>query len=249
MAAPAPAPVDAYLVCGGKYHDMDYARLELLKHLAEHDEVRTRVASDYRETDAIAAADFLVTYTCDVRPSLPQQQVLADFVRGGKRWLALHGTNAVLVFDGKPPFQTPRSHPLFMQTLGSQFLGHPPIAPYSVSRCSDDPLVAGIEPFEVEDELYLCEYHEPLEPLLDTRFRGKAPGFAEDDWPDDAPRLVMYRKTVGQGAVLYLTLGHCRGHYDMRPLMDHYPRVERGAWELPVFHELVRRGLRWAMER
>lgn len=57
----------------------------------------------------------------------------------------------------------------------------------------------------------------------------------------------MYRKTVGQGAVLYLTLGHCRGHYDMRPLMDYYPQVERGAWELPVFHELLRRSLRWAL--
>ena len=57
----------------------------------------------------------------------------------------------------------------------------------------------------------------------------------------------MYRKPVGEGAVLYLTLGHCRGHYDMRPLMDYYPQVERGAWELPVFHELVRRGLSWAM--
>ncbi len=243
----ASEPVDAVLVCGGKYHDMDHARLELLKHLAEHDEVRTQVACDYRDTDAIAAADFLVTYTCDVRPSEAEQQVLAEFVRSGKRWLALHGTNSILVFDGMPPFQTPRSHPVFMETLGSQFLGHPPIAPYTVTRCSDDPLVADIEPFEVEDELYLCEYHEPLEPLLDTRFTGKAPGFAEDDWSDDAPRLVMYRKSVGEGAVLYLTLGHCRGHYDMRPLMDYYPQVERGAWELPVFHELVRRGLRWAI--
>ena len=119
-----------------------------------------------------------------------------------------------------------------------------PIAPYTVAPCSDDPLVAGIEPFEADDELYLCEYHRPLEPLLDTRFTGKAPGFAEEEWPDDEPRLVMYRKTQGEGAVLYLTLGHCRGHHDMRPLMDHYPQIERGAWELPAFHELVRRGLR-----
>jgi type 1 glutamine amidotransferase len=240
-------PIDAYLVCGGKYHDIDYARLELLKLLAEHEDVRTKVAQDYRDTEAIAGSDFLVTYTCDVRPSEPEQQALRDFVEGGGRWLALHGTNSVLVFDGTPPFQTPRSHPLFMDTLGSQFLGHPPIAPYTVTPCSDDPLVADLEPFETDDELYLCEYHGKLEPLLETRFTGKAPGFAEEDWPDDAPRWVMYRKEVGQGAVLYLTLGHCRGHHDMRPLMDHYPQVERGAWELAVFHELLRRSLRWAI--
>jgi type 1 glutamine amidotransferase len=239
--------VDAYLVCGGKYHDVDYARLELLKLLAEHDEVRTQVAHDYADTDAIGASKFLVTYTCDVRPSEPQQRALADFVSGGGRWLALHGTNSILEFAGTG-FETPRSHPLFMETLGSQFLGHPPIAPYTVTPCSDDPLVAGVEPFEADDELYLCEYHGKLEPLLETRFTGKAPGFAEGEWPDDEPRWVMYRKAIGKGAVLYNTLGHCRGHYDMRPLMDHYPQIERGAWELPVFYELLRRSIRWAME-
>jgi hypothetical protein len=86
-------------------------------------------------------------------------------------------------------------------------------------------------------------------PLLETRFRGKAPGFAEDEWQDDAPRLVMYLHPVGQGEVLYLTLGHCRGHHDMQPLMNYYPKVERGSWELPVFYDLLRRGLSWALER
>ena len=38
--------IDAYLVTGGKYHDVDFARLELLKLLAEHDDVRVRVAAD-----------------------------------------------------------------------------------------------------------------------------------------------------------------------------------------------------------
>ena len=71
-------------------------------------------------------------------------------------------------------------------------------------------------------------------------------GFVEDDWPGEEPRLVMYLNRVGSGEVLYLTLGHCRGRYDMRPLMDEYPKVERGAWELPVFYELLRRGLAWA---
>jgi type 1 glutamine amidotransferase len=240
-------PQTAYLVCGGKYHDMDYARLELLKLLAEHAVVRTQVAEDYRDTEAIARADFLVTYTCDVRPSEAEQQVLRDFVAGGKRWFALHGTNSILVPDPPGPFQTPRSHPVFMETLGSQFLGHPPIAPYTITRCSEHDLVAGIEPFDADDELYLCEYHGELEPLLETRFTGTAPGFAQEKWDEDEPRLVMYLKSVGEGQVLYLTLGHCRGHYDMRPLMDYYPQVERGSWELPVFHELVRRGLAWAM--
>ena len=61
-------PIRAYLVCGGKYHDMDFARVELLKLLGENAEIKTRVAEDYADTAAIAESDFLITYTCDVRP-------------------------------------------------------------------------------------------------------------------------------------------------------------------------------------
>jgi type 1 glutamine amidotransferase len=109
------------------------------------------------------------------------------------------------------------------------------------------PLVAGIEDFEVEEELYLSELHGELEVLLETRYTGKALGFVEDDWPDDDPRPVMYLHAVGEGQVLYNTMGHCRGEFDMRPVIDHYPRVERGAWEEPVFYELLRRSIRWGM--
>ena len=48
--------------------------------------------------------------------------------------------------------------------------------------------------------------------------------------------------------MLYLTLGHCRGHYDMQPMIEFYPVPERGSWELPVFYDLLRRGLAWAKE-
>jgi hypothetical protein len=32
----------------------------------------------------------------------------------------------------------------------------------------------------------------------------------------------------------------------MRPLVAEYPAVERGSWKLPVYHEILRRGIRWA---
>lgn len=239
------APTEVYLVAGGKYHDIDYARVELLKLLGEDPDIRTRVAEDYRDVDAIRAADFLITYTCDVRPSDAEQAALSDYVRSGKRWFALHGTNAVL--DMLAEVEAPRTFPNLMETLGSQFIAHPPIAPYTVTVAKPDhPLVAGVESFEATDELYLCEYHGSVEPLLETRYVGEAPGFAEANWNHDEPRLVMYTHPHGDGEVLYLTLGHCRGRYDMRPVMDEYPVVERCSWELPVFHDLLRRGIRWA---
>ncbi len=239
-------PVSAYFVCGGKWHDMDFARVEVLKLLDEDPEIRTRVGEDFRDVESIAEADFLITYTCDLRVSDAQQDALASFVERGGRWFALHGTNSVFEFV-EDEVVSPRVQSKFMKTLGSQFIAHPPVGTFAVRNCRPDhPLVKGIDTFEVEDEIYLCEYHGEIEPLLETRFTGEATGFRDLNWPKDDPRLVFYLHPAGRGEVLYLTLGHCRGVYDMRPMMDRYPQVERCAWESPVFYELLRRGIRWA---
>ena len=241
------AAIDAYFVCGGRYHDIDYARLQLLTLLAEQPRMRTRMAEDYHDLAAIEAADFLVTYTVDIVPDDETARRLRNYVSGGKRWLALHGTNSILRYAKGRGWEAPRDARTFMETLGSQFIAHPPIAPYRVEVTQPShPLVAGIEPFDAEDELYLMELHPPFETLLHTRWSGEAKGFAERDWTRDEPRPVMYLKRVGAGEVLYFTLGHARGHYDMRPLMDEYASVERGSWEVPQFQELLRRSLRWA---
>lgn len=253
----AAGPVHGYLICGGRYHDMDYARLELLKLLSEHERVRVRVGEDYRDGEAIAKADFLITYTCDVVPDPQQEEYLGSFLAAGKRWLALHGTNSVLRFVKGRGWEAPRTSPRFMQMLGSRFLAHPPIKPYRVEVSDPShPLVAGIEPFEADDELYLSEYDGPSHALLHTHYRGEAPGFAARYWPGGAEvagaeqgsdrQLVLYLHAHAGGEILYCTLGHCRGKYDMRPLMAEYPQVERGSWKLPVYHELLRRGIRWA---
>lgn len=239
-------PVRAHLVCGGRFHDFDFARVELLKLLGEHDDVRTTVCGDYGDRDALERADFLVSYTCDVRPSDAEQRALAEYVSGGKRWLALHGTNSVMDFTDRG-VEAVRDYPLLMQTLGSLFLAHPPIQTYRVSVADPaHPLVRDLEPFETEDELYLCEFHGEIHTLLETRWSGQATGFAEAEWPGSEPHPVLYEHPVGRGSVLYLTLGHCRGRYDMQPLMEEYPVVERCSWELPVYYELLRRGIGWA---
>jgi|SRR5665213_2900055 len=245
------APVNGYLVCGGLYHDMDFARLELLKLLGEHPRIRMRVGEDYSDRSAIAAADFLVTYTCNVIPDATEQDALQSFLRAGRRWLALHGTNSVLNYLKGRGWDAPREAPRFMAMLGSQFLAHSPVKPYRVEVSdASHPLVAGIEPFEADDELYLCEYHGAHHSLLHTSYRGEAPGFVAKTWPHEERssdrQLVLYLHSHGGGEVLYCTLGHCRGKYDMRPLIEEYPAVERGSWKLPVYYELLRRGIRWA---
>lgn len=249
--------VDGYVVVGGKYHDMDYARLRLLELLAEQAHARVKVAHDYHDVAAITASAFVVTYTCDVRPSAAEQAALRAWVEGGGRWLALHATNAA--FDPPPAlgqgvFGTPRCFPVLADTLGSQFLSHPDLGPYPVTvspGAADDPLVRGIAPFDAgaTEELYLCEYHGEVVPLLETRWTGTTRGFAEAEWTVDEPRLVLYRRPLGTGEVVYFTLGHCRSRWDMADPPFHgfeWPTTDRGSWEVPAFGEVLRRGLAWA---
>ena len=232
-----PDRTQAVLVCGGRWHDFDFARRELLGELPSSTTAPVRVFADYSALDALDDAEVLVSYTCDVRPSPQEQDALAGFVNRGGRWLALHGTSSAIDPPDVPGglYRTPRALGKVAELLGGQFLAHPPIAPYTVHvTAPDHPLVAGLEPFEVRDELYVCEPHPPLEVLLHARFTGECRGFAEGRVTDDEPRPVLYLKRSGSGAVCYFTLGHCRGE-------DH------GSWPVPEFRTVLRRCVAWAM--
>jgi hypothetical protein len=158
-------PGDTALVCGGRWHDFAYAREQLLGELGE-----VPAWPDY-DFD-LGATTALVTYTCDVRPDARQQRALVDFVRRGGRWLALHATFAAIdppTPGGPRVFRTPDVLGPVADVLGSRFLGHPPIAPYRVEiTAPEHALVAGVGPFEVSDEQYVCEAHGELEVLAHT---------------------------------------------------------------------------------
>jgi type 1 glutamine amidotransferase len=235
----------AHLIAAGKFHDIDFARLELLKLLAEHPDIRTSVASDYAATADLAAADLLITYTCDLLPDAAQTDALGAFLARGGRWLALHGTNSVLRFGADGVVETPDVAPAFTGLLGTRFAGHPPIGPFKVFVTRDDhPLTRGLRDFRVEDELYLTHRTGDIDILLHTSFTGTCPEFGAAEW-DAAEVPVLYERSVGAGAVLYLTLGHCRGHYDLQPLAPFWPHPQRCAWNYPVYYELLRRAIRW----
>jgi len=249
----AQPPIRVVLVCGGRWHDFDYARLQLLQLLGADERVRTRVYEDYDCLPALAAADLLVTYTCDVRPDAEQQAALLQFVERGGRWLALHGTNAAIDPPGPDRrFSTPRVLGEVAELLGSQFLGHPPIAPYRVEVTDPShPLVHGIEPFEVTDELYVSELHPPLHLLLHTTFAGECTGFTEghDDPAHPRTQPVLYLRRRGEGTVCYFTLGHCRGRWDFQDLrVPDLGRVDRGSWTVPEFRTVLERCVAWGLD-
>lgn len=244
--------VQAALVCGGQWHDFDYARLELLTELAAYEQVHTRVYEDYDCLGTLASVNPLITYTCNVMPSDEQCTALSAFLAGGGRWLALHATNAAIV--PAPPtadhlFTTPPLPGELAELLGTRFLGHPPIAPYTVTpSTADHPFTAGIGPFTVTDELYISQLHPPLQVLAHTNFVGESTGFADGHTTVDEPRPVLYMKQHGAGTICYFTLGHCRGRFDLADLgVDDLGRVDRGSWTVPEYRTILRRCLRWAV--
>lgn len=245
--------IDVYLVAGGKYHNIDHARVELLKLLAEQPRVKVRVGEDYSDIEAICAADFIITYTCDIVPTAEQTARLCDYVRSGKKWFALHGTNSILRFlvnGDQFTVDCPEENVPFMELLGSQFMAHPPIHEYDVIPTEPDhPLVKGIPSFKVDDELYLSKFHGEYKTLLHTHWNDAVENFTSNEWvKEDDIQPVLYIHPYGAGQVLYLTLGHCRGKYDMQPAIEEYPEPEEGAWRTEEFYELLRRGIGWAME-
>ena len=251
--------IDVYLVCNAKYHDTNFARLELLKLLAEHEDVVVRVGENYSDSSAILNSVLLVTYTCDLCPTEQELNTLQQFLRDGGRWLALHGTSAMLEFVGDPietdavtipgKVSTPRKAPSLCHMLGNHFVSHPPIQRIRVTVSdTEHPLVRGIAPFEVFDEPYYCEFEGQIHTLLESRYTAKAEGYVIEQLKDDAPRPQLYLHPYGGGEVLYCTLGHCRGKYDMQPLMP-VCSIERCSWESPVYYEILRRSILWGTHR
>ena len=239
--------IDVYLVCNAKYHDTNFARLELLKLLAENQDIHTRVAENFSDVEAIANSQLLITYTCDLRPTLAEQEALGQFLQGGGRWFALHATNALLEFVDGGKVDTPDVAPKFMEMLGSRFVAHPANQTIQI-RVTDEEhaLTAGIEDFEVQDEEpYYCEPLGAQKVLLEASYDVPSSGYVQSEYGTDRDNHPqMYLHPWGDGEVLYLSLGHCTGKHDMKPIADVVP-VVRGSWDSPVYYELLRRSIRW----
>ena len=247
MAEQPATRIDAHFVAAGKYHDIDYARLEILKLLAEHPQIRTTVACDYGDIDRLQQCRFLVTYTCDLMPSKEEAKAIRAWLEGGGKWLALHGTNSILVFTEEGLVDAPDDRPDVMDMLGTQFKAHPPIGPFPVEVVDKDhEFTRGIEDFEIVDELYLSNKTADIDTLMQTTFSGEATGFVDSEWKD-AVVPILYTRDIGSGRIVYNALGHCRGHYDLPGMQDFYPHKEMCAWNYDVYYDLLRRGIGWAM--
>jgi hypothetical protein len=247
-----------YMISGGRFHDFDLARLKMLNILAEHDSFRATCASNFNDIGDLGAYQGLVLFTCDLMPNGLQSKALEAFVRRGGRILALHAANAPIEFTDGPPVVASGVHipglvkeptadiaPDFMALLGSRFRAHLASQEFLINVAdADHELTRGLTDFKIVDEPYISEILGEVRVLLSARYKGDAPGYVLGHWADDPPRPQLYVKEHGAGSVAYMTLGHCCGRFDLRPMVENAPPV-RGPWDDPTYLEIVRRGLRW----
>ena len=259
----------AHLITGGfpigstAGHDMDYARLELLGRLYGAG-YQTTVGNDFTEVGTrLEGVNFLVSYVAGPYPDAEQTRVIDEWLSGGGKWFALHGTSGGRAkrVDGSQRRKMVRlaHHDL----LGAFFLNHPPVRKFDVEvKAPGHPLVQGVPPsFAVTDELYLIEPVGESEVLLTTELaKDPSPegfGFAYDAdtsvGDDGKTRVLGLERRVGDGAVAYVALGHCHSPTtNSQPFVDRSvadngktPMRFRGAWETSSFRRILDNAMKW----
>jgi hypothetical protein len=276
MRATTEQVVGVHLVVGGyppgepAGHDMDFARLRLLELLATEHGVRTTVASDFADLGRwLDRTQLLVTYVAGPFPDEPQNRELRAWLEAGGRWLALHGTSGgKAVRVPAPEGEIPRHRRMMVKgphhdTLGCFFLNHPPLRRFALSVTPGHVLGEGLPAtFEVDDELYLIELVSPetSDVLLTTDLVAdpSPPGFGftyerDTSLADGHTRVIAYTRSVGDGAVAYVALGHCHSATsNTQPLVDasisadgRTPIPFRGPWDDANFGRLLTNALHW----
>ncbi|MDX2039198.1 MAG: ThuA domain-containing protein [Isosphaeraceae bacterium] len=149
------------------------------------------------ETSAMAKYDGLIVLTDRRDPefkfTLPQQEALLAFVRGGKGYVSIHGADNAAPdwVDG------------WRDMLGGVFshVGLPDSktrkGTFQVKIAQrDHPVTNGVSDFEIQDELYyLLQMRGTIEPLATTEHNGQT-------WP------VAWVREYGKGKVFHTVFGH-----------------------------------------
>lgn len=194
----------------GVYRDHAGQGQFLAEMLSASGEIRADFSQDYEVLAGGLAPYGAVLFYTDVGAlTAAQEQGLLEFVEQGGGFLGLHTAAASF-----------RDAPGYHRMLNAFFDGHSPYMDFVVTVTDPaDPIVAGLGPFTVTDELYYLKHdpatsHHLLQACDPTR---------------NQTHVMAFRHTWGQGRVFYFALGH-----------------DRAVLEHPAFQQVARRGALWA---
>lgn len=160
--------------------------------------------------------DLIVPQITGGEASQAALQGLREAIQGGTGLAGFHHGLAT-TFPGSGFFR-------FM--AGSTFASHPGnIISYRVDvEKPEDPVMAGITPFEHTSEQYYMHYDPAIEVLASTTFSGE-----HAYWRKGQKMPIVYKMAHGKGRVFYSALGHVPAELDNPQIMT-----------------MLKRGLLWA---
>ncbi len=170
----------------------------------------------FEDADKMKALDLVTPCWTMGEISEDQEKGLLDAVKGGVGIAGWHGGMGD-AFRNATAYQ-------FM--VGGQWVEHPGgIIDYRVTITKpDDPLMAGIEDFEMHSELYYMHVDPSNEVLATVTVAGDP-----HPWIAGTVMPAVWTRRYGEGRVFYSALGHVAADFDV----------------VPCF-EIMKRGLLWA---
>lgn len=169
----------------------------------------------YTDEEKMMSADLIVPcWTCgQITPE--QSSGLRKAILSGVGMAGWHG-GMCDAFRGDTEYQ---------YMTGGQWVAHPGgIVRYTVNIISNDPIVDGIEDFNMESEQYYLLTDPSNEVLATTTFSGET-----DPWISGCVMPVVWKRMYGQGKIFYMSVGHVAADFNE-----------------PALPEILKRGMLWA---
>ncbi|MCY3790121.1 MAG: ThuA domain-containing protein [Gemmatimonadetes bacterium] len=171
----------------------------------------------YKDRDLMAEQDLVVPAWTMGQIEGEQEQGLLAAVDSGTGIAGWHGCMA----------DSFRNNTTYQFMVGGQFVAHPDgIIDYTVNIAApDDPIVAGLDDFQMHSEQYYMHTDPGNEVLATTTLEGRQSA----SWVNGTIMPVVWKRAWGAGRVFYSSLGHVARDFDV-----------------PEAREIQRRGMLWA---
>ncbi len=171
----------------------------------------------YKDRDLMAEQDLVVPAWTMGQIEGEQEQGLLAAVDRGAGVAGWHGCMA----------DSFRNNTTYQFMVGGQFVAHPDgIIDYTVNIAApDDPIVAGLDDFQMHSEQYYMHTDPGNQVLATTTLEGRQSA----SWVNGTVMPVVWKRAWGAGRVFYSSLGHVARDFDVSEA-----------------REIQRRGMLWA---
>ncbi|MBF0289720.1 MAG: ThuA domain-containing protein [SAR324 cluster bacterium] len=210
------------LICWGGWqgHEPEQCA-EIVASLLRNENYEVRISDTldcYLETSTMQSLDLIVPVWTMSSISKEQSQGLLETVRSGVGIAGWHGGMA----------DSFREDVEYQWMVGGQWVAHPGnVIDYEVNLLkNDDPIIKGLQDFQMHSEQYYMHVDPSNEVLATTTFSGK---YAGSDWIKGCVMPVIWKRKWGAGRVFYTSLCHVASDFDV-----------------PEAKEIIRRGMLWA---